>query len=89
MVLNRVRSLTALSRRAAAEAGPLPKLDAGLSDLVAYGEMGFSGCMPAGKAGAEAAALIAELRVIEFQPTLIGNTASVKTKYAKTARAGR
>jgi hypothetical protein len=64
-------------------------LEAGLSDLVAYGEMGFSGRMPTGKAGAEAAALIAELRAIGFLPALIDNTASVKTKYVKTARAGR
>ena len=89
VVMNRVRSSTALSRHAAAEAGPLPKLEAGLSDLVAYGEMGFSGRMPAGKAGAEAAALIAELRAIGFLPELIDNTASVKTKHVKTARAGR
>src|SRR4051812_38679183 len=65
VVLNRVRSSTALSKHAAAEAG-LPKLEAGLSDLVAYGEMGFSGRMPTGKAGAEAAALITELRAIGF-----------------------
>lgn len=89
VVLNRIRSSTALSRHAAAEAGPLPKLEAGLSDLVAYGEMGFSGRMPTGKAGAEAAALIAELRAISFLPVLVDNTASVKTKYVKTARAGR
>jgi chromosome partitioning protein len=94
VVMNRVRSSTALSRHAAAEAGPLPKLATGLSDLVAYGEMGFSGRMPAGKAGAEAAALIAELRAIGFLPWLTDNTSSVKTKYGntqyvKTVRAGR
>ena len=89
VVLNRVRSSTALSRHAAAEAGPLPKLEAGLSDLVGYGEMGFSGRMPAGKAGAEAAALIAELRMLRFLPVSTVKTASVKTKYVKTARIGR
>lgn len=89
VVLNRVRSSTALSRHAAAEAGPLPKLEAGLSDLVGYGEMGFSGRMPAGKAGAEAAALIAELRMLRFLPMSDVKTASVKTQYVKTARGGR
>jgi len=89
VVLNRVRSLTALSRHAAAEADSLPKLNTGLSDLVAYGEMGFSGRMPSGKAGIEAAALIGELRAIGFLPAPLNNTASVKTKYVKTVRAGR
>ena len=51
--------------------------------------MGFSGRMPAGKAGMEAAALIAELRAIGFLPASIDKTASVKTTYVKTARAGR
>src|SRR3978361_337411 len=86
VMLNRVRSSTALSRHAAAEAGPLPKLEAGLSDLVAYGERVFSGRMPTGKAGTEATALIAELRAIGFLPAPISNTTSVKTKYVKTAR---
>jgi chromosome partitioning protein len=71
----------------------LPKLEAGLSDLVAFGEMGFSGRMPTGKAGAETAALIAELRAIGFLPAQVNNTAnvdtaSVNTKYIKTG-AGR
>jgi chromosome partitioning protein len=57
VILNRVRSSTALSKHAEAEAASLPKLDACLSDLVAYGEMGFSGRMPTGKAGAEVAVL--------------------------------
>jgi chromosome partitioning protein len=56
---------------------------------VAYGEMGFSGRMPTGKAGAEAAALIAELRTIGFLPAAVDNTTSVKTKYVKTTRLGR
>jgi len=94
VVLNRVRSSTALSRHAAAEVGSLPKLDTGLSDLVAYGEMGFSGRMPAGKAGAEVSALIAELRAIGFLPPVAAaascvNTQAVKTQYVKTGRAGR
>lgn len=68
VVLNRVRSATALSKHALAEAGSLPKLTACLSDLVAYGEMGFSGRMPVGKAGLELAALIAELRSLGWLP---------------------
>jgi chromosome partitioning protein len=86
VVLNRVRSSTALSRHAAAEVGTLPRLGVSLSDLVGYGEMGFSGRMPAGKAGSEATALLAELRAIGFLPALIDKTASVKTKYVKTGR---
>jgi chromosome partitioning protein len=89
VVLNRVRTTTALSRHAAAEAGPLPKLNTGLSDLVGYGEMGFSGRMPTGKAGAEVASLIAELRAIGFLPASVSNTTSYKTQDVKTARAGR
>ena len=52
VVLNRVRPSTALSKHATTEAASLPRLKTGLSDLVAYGEMGFSGRMPTGKAGA-------------------------------------
>ena len=89
VVLNRVRSQTALSRHAATEAAPLPKLDNGLSDLVAYGEMGFSGRMPTGKAGAEAVALLSELRAIGFLPAKSSNTSRSKTKYVKMGRAGR
>jgi chromosome partitioning protein len=94
VVLNRVRSSTALFRHAAAEVGSLPKLDAGLSDLVAYGEMGFSGRMPTGKAGMEASVLVAELRAVGFLPALAGvsssvKTQAVKTSYVKTGRAAR
>jgi chromosome partitioning protein len=89
VVLNRVRSSTALFRHAAVEAAPLPKLGAGLSDLVAYGEMGFSGRMPSGKAGAEASALLSELRAIGFLPASRSNTARSKTQYVKTGRVSR
>jgi chromosome partitioning protein len=51
VVLNRARSSTALSKHAATEAASLPKLKACLSDLVAYGEMGFpAGCPQARRA---------------------------------------
>ena len=89
VVLNRVRTTTTLSRHAASEARSLPKLNAGLSDLVGYGEMGFSGRMPAGKAGVEAASLIAELRAIGFLPASVSKTAGVNTRDAKRARAER
>jgi chromosome partitioning protein len=79
VVMNRVRPTTTLSRHAAAEAVALPRLVSCLSDLVAYGEMGFSGRMPTGKAGAEVAALMAELHGLGWLPA-----SSVKTTYVKT-----
>jgi len=87
VVLNRVRPSTALSRHAAAEAGSLPRLDAALSDLVAYGEMGFSGRMPTGKAGTEVAVLMDELRNLGWLPRPAINTSSVKTPDVKTPTA--
>jgi chromosome partitioning protein len=84
VVLNRVRPATALSRHAAAEAAALPRLAASLSDLVAYGEMGFSGRMPAGKAGAEVAALIAELRGLGWLPAARGNMSGDMTQSGTT-----
>jgi chromosome partitioning protein len=79
VVFNRVRPSTALSKHAATEAVSLPKLNASLSDLVAYDEMGFSGRMPTGKAGTEVAALIAELRGLGWLPSHPINTSSVNT----------
>lgn len=70
VVLNRVKR-TGLARHALAEmerAG-LPRLEATLSDLVAYGEMTFSGRVPvSGTAGNEVSALVAELRRIGWLP---------------------
>ena len=70
VLLNRVRRTT-LARHAAAElemAG-LPRLVATLSDLVAYGEMTYSGRLSAsGQSAAEVAALIAELRELGWIP---------------------
>jgi len=86
VVLNRVRPATALSKHAVAEAATLPKLVAGLSDLVAYGEMGFSGRMPTGKAGLELAALIAELRGLGWLPDAIRQTQAVSTSSHGKAR---
>src|SRR4051794_9371981 len=79
VMLNRVRPATMLSKHAATEAASLPKLNACLSDLVAYGEIGFSGRMPTGKAAAEVAALVAELRELGWLPTDSVKTSSDKT----------
>jgi chromosome partitioning protein len=83
VMLNRVRPATTLSKHAAAEAASLPKLNSSLSDLVAYGEIGFSGRMPAGKAAVEVAALMAELRELGWLPR------SVKTSSSKTSSVKR
>lgn len=64
VLLNKVRR-TQLARHAVAEiaAAGLPRLEAILSDLVAYGELSYSGRIPTtGHAAAELAALVAELR---------------------------
>jgi chromosome partitioning protein len=95
VVLNRVRSSTALSKHAVTEAASLPKLKASLSDLEAYGEMGFSGRMPTGKVGTEVAALLAELRSLKWLPASrlgnasSGNSSSVNTKDVNTIGAVR
>ncbi len=70
VILNRVKKTT-LARHAAAEiaAAGLPQLATALSDLVAYGEMTYSGRPPTlGAAGAEVAALVAELRRLGWLP---------------------
>ena len=90
VILNRVKSATALTKHALAEAAPLPRLSSALSELVAYGETGFSGRMPTGKAGAEVAALITELQQLGWVPRFprkapLRKTSSVKTNDAKRA----
>ena len=79
VVLNRVRATTALFRHALSEAASLPRLAATLSDLVAYGEMGFSGRMPIGKAAQEVDTLLAELRSLGWLPMSDVNTLAVMT----------
>ena len=72
VLLNRVRRTT-LARHAATElkAAGLPLLAATLSDLVAYGEMTYSGRLSASsQSAAEVAALIAELRELGWIPVL-------------------
>jgi chromosome partitioning protein len=64
VLLNRVKRTT-LARHAVAEltTAGLPRLSSSLSDLVAYGELTYSGRLPDGSpAAAEVAALIAELQ---------------------------
>lgn len=70
VVFNRVRR-TSLAKHAAAEAAQasLPRLETSLSDLVAFGEMSYSGRVPSsGAAGTEVGALIAELRDLGWIP---------------------
>ena len=72
VVFNRVRR-TSLARHAEVEAkqANLPRLKAYLSDLVAYGEMSYSGRVPInGAAGMEVAGLVAELRSLGWLATL-------------------
>ena len=68
ILLNRVKRTT-LARHAMAEItkAALPRLTCSLSDLVAYGELTYSGRLAeAGAARAEVAALVAELRGLEW-----------------------
>lgn len=70
ILLNRVKR-THLARHAAQElaSAGLPRLDASLSDLVIYGELSYSGRIPAtGAAAVEIAALVAELRGLGWLP---------------------
>jgi chromosome partitioning protein len=84
VVMNRQRDNTALSRHAAAEAATLPRLKTTISDLVAFGEMTFTGRVPAGgKAGAETGALLRELRGLGWLPE--AQAPSSKTARRKTA----
>ena len=75
ILFNRVKR-TSLSRHADAEMtrAKLVRLDASLSDLVAFGELSYSGRVPtSGTAGAEIATLVAELRRLKWIPTSARN----------------
>lgn len=75
VLLNKVRRTT-LAKHASTEikAANLPRLDATLSDLVAYGELSYgTRLLPSGPAYAEVAALIAELRAKDYIPTASRN----------------
>lgn len=70
VLLNKVRR-TQLTRHATQEiaAAKLPRLEATLSDLVAYGELSYSGRLPqSGPAAIEIAGLVAELRARFWLP---------------------
>jgi chromosome partitioning protein len=71
VLANRIRRGTTLSRHLLAEleALGLPRLDTSLSEAVAYGELGFLPELPtAGQAAVEIAALVGELRTLEWLP---------------------
>jgi len=71
VLLNKVRR-TQLTRHATQEiaAAGLPRLESTLSDLVAYGELSYSGRIPqTGPAAIELAGLLAELRARNWLPT--------------------
>ena len=68
VLLNRIKR-TQLARHAAREAAGLPLLTSTLSDLVAFGEVSFSGQAPTqGSAGEELSRLLAELRLLGWIP---------------------
>ena len=74
VVLNRVKRTTTLARHAVAEiaAAKLPRLEAALSDLVAFGELTYAGRLPdTGQAAAEITALTAELRSLGWLPDVV------------------
>lgn len=81
VLLNRVKRTT-LARHALAEltAAGLPRLSSSLSDLVAYGELTYSGRLPdQGPAAVEVGALIAELRALEWLPDMTAiRTAAIR-----------
>lgn len=74
IIFNRVRRTTSLAQHAAAEMerASLPRLLTSLSDLVAYGEISYSGHVPTtGAAGGEINALISELVGLGWLPKTI------------------
>jgi chromosome partitioning protein len=71
VLLNKMRRTT-LARHASAEIerASIPRLDAALSDLVAYGELSYGTRLPtSGSAHTEVAALVAELRARGHVPS--------------------
>jgi chromosome partitioning protein len=73
VLLNRVRRTT-LTRHALAEltAAGVPRLSSSLSDLVAYGELTYSGRLPAqGPVAAEVSGLVAELGELGWLSAMI------------------
>lgn len=81
VVLNRVKK-TGLARHASAEleAAKVLRLKATLGDLVAYGEMTYSGKLPTTPgAAAEITALLRELRALGWLPTITSGRKDVTT----------
>jgi chromosome partitioning protein len=73
VVANRIRRATTLSRHVLAELGTLelPRLQAVMSEAVAYAEISFAGTMPKdGGPAEEIAALLAELHAVGGLPNL-------------------
>jgi chromosome partitioning protein len=71
VLANRIRRGTTLSRHLLTQidALELPRLEITLSEAVAYGELGFAPALPTtGLAAQEIAALLAELRALEWLP---------------------
>jgi chromosome partitioning protein len=70
VIANRIRRGTTLSRHLLTQIDSLglPRLKTTLSEAVAYGELGFAAALPAGQAAQEIAALLAELRALEWLP---------------------
>jgi chromosome partitioning protein len=74
VIANRIRRGTTLSRHLLTQiaALELPMLTVALSEAVAYGELGFLPALPAtGQAAQEIAALVAELRALEWLPPAV------------------
>jgi chromosome partitioning protein len=77
VLANRIRRGTTLSRHLLAqlEALALPRLETTLSEAVAYGELGFLPTLPAtGQAAGEIAALLTELRTLDWLPESTSRT---------------
>jgi chromosome partitioning protein len=73
VLANRIRRGTTLSRHLLTQidALELPRLQSTLSEAVAFGELGFAPALPTtGQAAQEIAALLAELRALEWLPVL-------------------
>lgn len=82
MILLNKQRRTQLAKHAANEItnANLPRLDAFLSDLVAFGELSYSGRLPtSGSAATELATLVAELRDRGWLPTMPQNHNDAKT----------
>ena len=77
IIINRAKRNTALTRHTIEQIGEA-RLDAMLSEAVAFGEVSFAGTIPTtGTARAELAALLAELRRLQWVPAEVSKRRSV------------